>query len=148
MEDKQPFSKGPNWKFVVPSKNLNDLWFNGQKVTKKIYIILEKNISVKLKHYHLFPKKGDKMVPTGSQRRKSRFADSGMKGFVTKKGSLRIPSIGYQDAGIYTCMGNFYLKISWNFTKICKKLIQEADLTKNFNTSCKNLHEFVVWKNF
>ena len=56
--------------------------------------------------------KGDKMVPTGSQRRKSRFADSGMKGFVTKKGSLRIPSIGYQDAGIYTCMGNFYLKIS------------------------------------
>ena len=56
--------------------------------------------------------KGDKMVPTGSQRRKSRFADSGMKGFVTKKGSLRIPSIGYQDAGIYTCMGNFYTKIS------------------------------------
>ena len=61
---------------------------------------------MKLKHYHLFPKKGDKMVPTGSQRRKSRFADSGMKGFVTKKGSLRIHSIGYQDAGIYTCMGN------------------------------------------
>ena len=75
-------------------------------------ILLEKNFSVKLKRYHFFPKKGDKMVPTGSQRRKSRFADSGMKGFVTKKGSLRIPSIGYQDAGIYTCMGNFYTKIS------------------------------------
>ena len=50
--------------------------------------------------------KGDKMVPkNGKQKRKSRFANSGMKAFVTKKGSLRIPAIGYQDAGIYTCMG-------------------------------------------
>ena len=103
----------------------------GKRWQKNIYYFRKKN-SVKLKHYHLFPKKGDKMVPTGSQRRKSRFADSGMKGFVTKKGSLRIPSIGYQDAGIYTCMGNFYLKISWNFTKICKKLIQEAAFSRNF----------------
>ena len=60
------------------------------------------------------------MVPTGSQRRKSRFADSGMKGFVTKKGSLRIPSIGYQDAGIYTCMGNKleFLFIEFFFVKL------------------------------
>ena len=51
--------------------------------------------------------KGDRMIPNGGQRnrRKSRFAESGNKAFVTNKGSLRIPAIGYQDAGIYTCMG-------------------------------------------
>ena len=104
--------KGTKLKIRCPVKKFKRSliqWAKGDK--KNIYYFRKKN-SVKLKHYHLFPKKGDKMVPTGSQRRKSRFADSGMKGFVTKKGSLRIPSIGYQDAGIYTCMGNFYLKIS------------------------------------
>ena len=45
------------------------------------------------------------MIPNGNKGRKSRFADSGIKAFTTNKGSLRIPAIGYQDAGIYTCMG-------------------------------------------
>lgn len=33
-----------------------------------------------------------------------------MNAFVTRKGSLRIPAIGYHDAGTYTCMGKYCSK--------------------------------------
>ena len=73
--------------------------------------------------------KGDKMVPkNGKQKRKSRFANSGMKAFVTKKGSLRIPAIGYQDAGIYTCMGKS--------SRVCQACVNSQHLGIFQNKHC------------
>ena len=55
--------------------------------------------------------KGDQLIPSGGKKKtRKRNTAGGINAFVTRKGSLRIPGIGYQDAGIYTCMGNAYYK--------------------------------------
>ena len=56
--------------------------------------------------------KGEQLIPRNNgkrSRRKARKREVGTtKAFVTRKGSLRIPGIGYQEAGIYSCMGKFH----------------------------------------
>ena len=50
--------------------------------------------------------KGDLAIPKGgSYKQMRRRRDIAKKAFVTKKGSLRIRNIGFEEAGIYTCLG-------------------------------------------
>lgn len=58
--------------------------------------------------------KGDQLIPRGGKRAKRKRDIT--NAFVTKKGALRIPGIGYQDAGIYACMGKSFAMAETHFT--------------------------------
>ena len=65
--------------------------------------------------------KGEQLIPRnngGKSKRRARKREVGSgttKAFVTRKGSLRIPAIGYREAGIYSCMGKFLQNTSGNY---------------------------------
>ena len=70
--------------------------------------------------------KMDQLIPSGGKKKnRKRNIAGGINAFVTRKGSLRIPGIGYQDAGIYSCMGMTILLI---FKKFVQLLITKMTL--------------------
>ena len=73
--------------------------------------------------------KGEVLIARGgSKKARKRDISSGRNAFVTRKGSLRIPGIGYQDAGIYTCMGKTYFFYSSFFiTVFSRKQPKKSD---------------------
>ena len=62
------------------------------------------------------------MVPRGSPAKLKKAHPDEASAFVTKKGSLRIKSLGKGDAGLYTCLGIILLSI---FGSVGKNLISQ-----------------------
>ena len=93
--------------------------------------------------------KMDQLIPSGGKKKnRKRNIAGGINAFVTRKGSLRIPGIGYQDAGIYSCMGMTILLI---FKKFVQLLITKMTLSSDLFSqtfSMRKCSQRMIKKNY